>query len=192
MKKTILVVMACIMFTSLSFASNYAGPANVSINKNGKLVEVSYKSDLKSDVTVSIYNSRNKKVFTETLYNMDAFKRPYNLSSLPEDNYTVKVTDRSGNEIQSVMHTVAKPETHYRLIPLQGDEGKYILSAASKTRGELNINIYDVHQRNIYSANANIEKEYAMLLNMTKHKGKFTVEVSDKEGASKIFEIEVQ
>ena len=67
-------------------------------------------------------------MFTETLYNVDGFVRPYNVSGLTEGVYTIEVSDRGNRHQETIEIVKDRAEKLAHVLKVAGDEGKYLLT----------------------------------------------------------------
>src|SRR5882724_2015142 len=92
--------------STLAFAN--AGDSSVAVVAGGSkgVFKVLYKSASATRVEVTIMNSRNEVVFTESFKKMNEFARPYNFNGLPEGEYTIEVKDGFGKKIEKVNYSL--------------------------------------------------------------------------------------
>ncbi len=187
MKKISLVVVG-VLFCTLVFANGTdepIAPSSVAVtNSSGSsLFKVYYSAYIEDDVTVSIFNQSGKLVFIEKLRNTDGFIRPYNFERLDEGDYTIEVENEDSKHVEKVHYSAGKIEKMINIVKL-ADEGKYLLTVASKGADNVTINIYDDHNELIHSQERFVEREFAEVINL-KNRKTFTIEITDSSGLLK-------
>jgi hypothetical protein len=155
----------------------------VTNSSGSSLFKVYYSANMEDDVTVSIFNQSGKLVFTEKLRNTDGFIRPYNFERLDEGDYTIEVENDGGKHVEKIHYSAGKIEKMINVVKL-ADEGKYLLTVASKGADNVTINIYDDHNELIHSQERFVEREFAEVINL-KNRKTFTIEITDSSGLLK-------
>lgn len=119
MKKILSVLVMLMVISSVAFARRMDNPvaaAGVAVMKNGSTFKLFYKGAQHSDVKVSIVDARDHVVFSEVIKKVEGFMRPYNFSNLPEGNYTIEVSDKSGRYIEKISYNKGKVEKLANLV----------------------------------------------------------------------------
>jgi hypothetical protein len=186
--KKISLLFAGVLFCTLVFANgtDEPGPSSsvaVTNSKGSSLFKLYYTAYMADDVTVTIYNQFGKLLFTEKMKKTDGFVRPYNFERLGEGDYTIEVENEEGRHIEKVHYSAGKIDKLINIVKL-ADEGKYLLTVASKGADNVTINIYNEINQLIYSQDRFVEKEFAEVINL-KNRKTFTIEVADSKGLLK-------
>jgi hypothetical protein len=189
MKKFILVSAVCLFVTILSFGGNgdkVIAPG-FSVIQHGPVLKVLYKGIKSNRVKVSILDSRMHSIFSETMMKTEGFTRPYNLSNLPEGEYTIEVTDESGSASKKVVLKRKKNEKSFKVSKVHGEDGKVLLTIGKLAQG-FQIQIVDSHGDIIYKEERDLKGDFAQVYDISSLRGGATVIVSDSHGNYEKFE----
>jgi len=186
--KKISLLFVGVLFCTLVFANgtDEPGPSSsvaVTNSTGSSLFKLYYSAYMPDDVTVTIYNQSGKLLLSEKMKKTDGFIRPYNFERLDEGNYTIEVENDEGRHIEKVHYSAGKIDKLINIVKL-ADEGKYLLTVASKGADNVTINIYNTSDELIYSQERFVEKEFAEVINL-KNRKTFTIEVTDSNGVLK-------
>lgn len=187
--KTFSLFLAGVLFSTVVFANGIDEPgesaASVAVTNpaGGSLFKLFYKAEESGTVKVSIFNTKKKLVFTETLRHVSGFLRPYNFDGLAAGDYSIQIEDNSGKRVEEITYGLDRVEKLVSLIKL-ADEGKYLISVKTKSTDKVNINVYNEFDQLIHSQVKRVEDNFAEVLNL-KNINKFTIEVSDNQGLLK-------
>ena len=186
MKKTLLIFSMLLVVGSSVMARRLEIPAKVGVSflKQGTTVKVFYKAATASDVNVRIYDTHGNLKFKETLRKVDGFVRPYNFDGLQKGDYIIEVTDRTGQYVEKVKNSAESNRPQARLIRLQGDERKYLLTISNQKNERLFVKIFDTQGELVYEEPADITSNFSQVYNLERISNKFRVEVTDVEGNS--------
>ena len=188
MKKIFSALVLAVVIGSSAIAGGIDNPAassGVAVVKQGTTFRLYYKGNESSNVKVSILNSDKKVVFTETLYNVDGFVRPYNFTNLEDGQYTIEIADRSNKHSESIEVSRGKVEKLAHILKVTGQEGKYLLTVSNKKTDDLTVRIFDGSNQMIYDEVQSVSSDFAKIYNLKKYTGKFTFEVTDGNGNTK-------
>jgi len=188
--KKISLLFVGVLFCTLVFANgtDEPGPSSsvaVTNSTGSSLFKLYYSAYMAADVTVSIYHPSGKLLLKEKMKKTDGFIRPYNFERLGEGDYTIEVEDENGRHIEKVHYSAGKIDKLINIVKL-ADEGKYLLTVASKAADNVMINIYNEKNELIHSQERFVEKEFAEVINL-KNRKIFTIEVTDSKGLLKTF-----
>jgi hypothetical protein len=187
--KTFSLLLAGVLFSTVVFANGIDEPgesaASVAVTNpaGGSLFKLFYKAEESGTVKVSIFNSKKKLVFTETLRHVSGFLRPYNFDGLAAGDYSIHIEDNTGKRVEEITYGLDRVEKLVLLVKL-ADEGKYLISVKTKSTDKVNINVYNEFDQLIHSQVKRVEDNFAEVLNL-KNINKFTIEVSDNQGLLK-------
>ncbi|RAV98400.1 hypothetical protein [Pseudochryseolinea flava] len=185
--KKILSMIVAIAISGAVFANNSARVSGTDaiVTNNGANVKLYYKSQTTSKVVVSIYNESHKLVFSETVHQENGFARPYNFSNLEEGTYTIDVNDGGAHYAKQVTYKKEKrekSEMHARLTQVVGETGKYILSIPKSAYKTVTVKIYNESNRLTYSAEEQLDGDFAKVYNIGRFGSKVSFEVQDAKG----------
>lgn len=187
--KAFSLLLVGVLFSTGVFANGIDEPgksaASVAVTNpsGGSLFKLFYKAEESGTVKISIFNTKNKLVFTETLRHVSGFLRPYNFDGLAAGDYSIEIEDSTGKRVEEVTYGAEHVEKFVSLVKL-ADEGKYLVSVNTKSADHVNINVYNEFDQLIHSQVKRIEDNFAEVLNL-KNINKFTIEVSDSQGLLK-------
>ena len=187
--KKISLLIAGALVSSLTFA----GPLDESFKSNSGMAVVKtnstsykliYKSEEASDVKVEIFNAKNALVFSETIKKSNGFARPYNFEKLAEGEYTIKLDNGSNWLTETVdFH----PDRNIKLAHLTHlKDGKYLLTVVGEKENRLAIRIYNEEGELIRNDIEPVFGNFAQVYDLSLVPGRFTFQISDKSGATKI------
>lgn len=186
MKKTLSVLVVLMVVSSVVFARRMDNPgtssSSAAVVKTGNTFKLYYKGSEQDDVKVSIHDASGRIVFSETIKDIEGFVRPYNFAHLPEGDYSIKVTDRSGRQIQKISYKHEKAEPLAHLLKVSGSNAKYLLTVSNQADGDVTVKIYDGSNNIIYNKKEPASKEFAKIYNLEGIAGQFTFEVTDQKG----------
>lgn len=186
--KKMMTMMAGLLFSTLVFAGGTgdepSSASGVAILHGGEGVfKLLYKGAKVSDVKISIADARNKLVFNETVKSVDGFMRPYNFSALKEGEYTITITDGSGEKVEKVSYRSSQVSKLVSIKPV-GEQGKYLLTAAGKGSERITVNIFDSADNLVYNESKSTLGDFAQVYNLTKIHGSLTFEIVHENGVA--------
>ena len=187
--KKISLLFVGVLFCTLVFANGTDEPtvstSSVAVtNLSGSsLFKLYYTAYTAGDVRVSIMDHSGKLVFTEKLKKTDGFIRPYNFERLAAGDYTIQIENADGKRVEKVHYNAGKIDKQINIVKLP-EEGKYLLSVASKSADHVHVNIYNVKDELIHSQVNFVNKQFAEVFNL-KGIQAFTIEVTDSNGLLK-------
>lgn len=186
MKKIVLLFVG-----ALSSAYTFAGspdenPKSVSgmevVKRDDNSFKVIYKSEEESDVKIEIYDDRKIMVYHETIKHSSGFARPFNFNALSDGDYTVRL-DNGSSEMTKII-SMGKPEKLAHLINL--NNGKYLLTVSGKGEDKIHVKVSNDQGETIHTETTSVFGDFAEVFDMSGINGKFTFEVSDSRGLSKV------
>jgi hypothetical protein len=186
MKKFLtVVVVLTVGFNSVVNANEIdkpKSPVGVAVVNTGSVFKLFYRGTKSDNVTVTIYNAQNEKVYREKLSHIVNFVRPYNFSSLPEGSYQIVLEGADGKQVQNVVYKRHNNAKLMDLMRVAGSPGKYVLRISNKGPESLQVKIYDKSQSLVYEGKENIEGDFAKVYDLSDIGNDFFVEVTDKSG----------
>ncbi len=166
------------------------GMAVVKSNSGFKLF---YRGTNSGNVKVSIINSKGEQVFKETLHNVESFVRPYNMSSLGEDEYTVQLTSSDGKLIDKVAYTKETMADHVRVVAVKNSPNKFLMSLANKTGAEnVEVKIYDKDNNLVFQQSEKVSGDFAKVYSLKQLRDHVIFEVTTDNGVSTSFVSNIQ
>jgi hypothetical protein len=183
MKKGLSILVLLITIGSVGFARVSDAPTlGVAILQNGSTVKLLYRAGQTNDVKVLIYNEENMLVLTEKFRNVDGFLRPYNFSELPKGNYRFELIDDNGRTVEQIAYTNEKVEKIAKLISIDGNDKRLVLSVPNKHDDVLTITILDEFSNVLYAATERINGDFAKVYNLENFEGRIRFSVVDQNG----------
>ena len=189
MKKTLSVLVVLMVFSSVVFARRLDNPGatpSAAVVKIGTTFKLYYKGSQQADVKVSILDAGNHLVFSETIKDVEGFVRPYNFENLPEGDYTIKISDKNGRQIEKISYKQEKSEALSHLLKVAGTDAKYLLTVANRGESDVTVRIYDNANKMIYSQKEKVSSDFAKVYNLEGIGGEFIFEVTDETGTTSI------
>jgi hypothetical protein len=157
-------------------------PTGMSVIKKGSIVKLYYRGEEAGKVKVKISNEDGDIVHLETLQNTDGFMRPYNLSFLPEGEYTIQLIDEKGTRTHKIMHSFASATRIAHLSRLKDGGNKFLLLVPNEGQDSLTIKIYDDANSLVYEDTQEIHTDFAKVYTLKQIAGKVSFEVTDSDG----------
>jgi hypothetical protein len=189
MKKILSVLIMLGVTSSVVWAGSVEKPGatpHFAIVKEGATFKLIYKGAQPMDVKVHIRDEHNNIVFTEVLRRIDGFVRPYNFSKLPEGIYSIAISNQLGTQVESVQYDGSRQEALAHLTKVAGSE-KYVLTVPRRDSNGFTVRIYDSANRVIYDKEESSAGDFAKVYNLDELSGKFLLEVTHENGATKTF-----
>ena len=174
MKKTLVIAALLTVLSSAVFASegeSTTAKASTEVRKSETQVfNLVYKGATSERVDVRIVDENDNILFSESIKNLNAFARPYNLSQLPEGTYTIKVTDSNGTKVHEIHNyknpaKVVEKSLHFVRLTKVTD-GKYQLTIGNQGVNDAQIEIYDNNQNLLYRNTELLNGNYAKVYNL--------------------------
>jgi hypothetical protein len=173
------LVIACMM--SLSAIATSPSSMTVTTTSNGSVFNINYKTTEAENVKVSIINSLNQTVFSETINNVVSFVRPYNFSQLAEGEYTIVVADKRGKQAEKVSYSLNKIASFISVSEMAHSENKYALNVNNNGSEVVYVKIYDGNEELIHEQNVEVTGSFGLIYNLS--------QVKSTVGSSVTFEI---
>ena len=182
MKKILILVFVAIAISHANAnGADPKAPLGMSVIKSGNICKLFYRGEVAGNIEVTIYNENGRPVFSEVIRNKDNFMRPYNLSTLPEGNYTIALNDGQTTRVEKISHFNRKVSRVARLIKVNNTEHKYLLAVPNAGNDVLTITVFDQHNSMVYKGTEPVRGDFAKVYNL-KGDGRFLFQVSDRQG----------
>ena len=164
-------------------------PSNVTFSvvpvKGSAVYKVIYKKEGSTRVKVSLYNSANQVVFTETI-NQDGFIRPLNFAGLAPGEYTFEAVDGASKVFEKIVYKTEISAPSDKLVhvsKINGQDQRFVLSIANAKNEAFVINIYGQNGEVIFTENTTVDGSNAKIYNV-KNGRVSRVEVVDAAGVA--------
>jgi hypothetical protein len=186
--KKMYLMLAAVAFVSVALpteaaAKNSKALAGIAVIKSNATYKLIYKSELRSDVKVEIYDSRNAVVYYEVIKMSDGFTRPYNFANLPEGDYKIRVDNGSNWLTETVSHKAGKVEKTAHLTAL--NDGRYLLSVPGAGAQTIDVRIYNEAGKVLHHSKQDTQGGLAAVYNLNEIKGAVLFEITDSTGLTK-------
>lgn len=186
MKKTLSIFSLLAMLSSVVFAGGIEDPKASStmamMKKDNKHVQVFYKGDKATNVQISIYDSENKRKFSEVVKNSEGFSRPYDLSKLKAGEYRIEMNDGINTIVETVNTQASAPTFLLQVIKLQHEANKYVVMASHKNASSLTIRIEDTAHNLLLEHNDTMHEQYAKVFTLSENLQHCTFIVTNNKG----------
>jgi hypothetical protein len=187
MKK--LLTIASVLFSTAMFAAgtgnNYSASLSGAavVKTTASTFKLYYKSEVSTDVKVSIYNEAKSLVYFEKIKNTSGFIRPYSLENMEEGNFTVTIEDHAGTTVQKISTIPVDNSKLVNVLKLNNGEAKYLLTVGGKGEESILFNIYDGQHNLVHSEAKTVNGDFAQIYNLSKVKGTPSFEVLHQNGS---------
>jgi hypothetical protein len=173
--KKIKLMRSSITILFFLFAVSIASASSLEITPSSNAVyNVYYKGTAATSVKVTIFNSKNRVVFTETIYSA-GFRRPYNFRELPAGQYKVVVSGKDGEQVQTIDHKVvaaSSTKSLIRVTSLSGNDDRYLVTIANSSSQNVWIRIYNNGQGLVHEEKITVDGSAAQVFNLSKIQGR--------------------
>ncbi|MEP2773694.1 MAG: hypothetical protein ABJH05_16190 [Fulvivirga sp.] len=152
-RTTLMVAMLLVVATAFATEKDKPNPKKVAkktvavMNNSPQKFKLVYLEQAKGLVKVSLKNAQGQIVHAKAIKNKEGFAQPYDLSELPNGEYTFKVINPDGSEVEETV-TLEKPsnEPNFAANVLNvNDAKKFRLAVVNKDETALptSIKLYD-------------------------------------------------
>lgn len=196
MKNTVKLVAALLIVISSASVSasvdsaslaSYCKVMPVEDEKSFKLI---YNSPISENVEIKLLDSRNEVVYTERVNETSSFAKSFDLSSMPEGVYVIKVTSDDYVYTQPVNVTSWKAESLHMTVAETGS--RYALVGKNQSKKDVTFFILDEDGNSLYKevieAGKDVQKVYN-LKNVLGQKASFVLYGEGKVLKEKVYEL---
>jgi len=136
------------------------------------------------NVKVSIYNSSNVLVFTETINGVTSFKRPYNFSNLSQGEYTIVLEDKNGKQLQNVSYRMNTVNSFIHVSEVANAENKYILNVTNDGTESVYVKILNSDNEVLHEQHLKVTGTFGLVYNLSqvKSSSEVTFEITTSNG----------
>lgn len=188
MKK--IVKLSLILVAVLTTMNINAAEGDISLFvRKGKGKKVSFAMNEVKNISLSIYDSKDKLIHTENVHSDKAISRTYDLAALPNGTYfleaetsakivryAITVVGETAALSQTISSEVFKPV-------LKNKNGEISLSILNLDKSPVNIKIYDIYENELYNTTVSEEQvihKFFDIKNFPKEKYTFVMSYDDK------------
>lgn len=179
--RTFLSALVLSVSSTLAFANDDESSMAVVIGENSYIFKVVYKAASANRVQVSIRNTQNEVVFTESFNKMNGFTRPYNFNGLPEGEYTIEVEDNQGKKVEKVDYHLGKVNSLIKVTKLSHELSKFMVSVPNQGKNKINVLILNEQGDMLFEETRKVTGDFGIVYNLV-NAGSYTFVVSDKSG----------
>lgn len=135
---------------------NASSPLSVKSIETGKYV-IQFDSDITENLRLNIYDEKGAKLDTKMIKKGKAFKITYDLNSLPEGNYRVKLSSETVNLTTNINHV--KNAKSFFKAHIKAEEGnkKLNVRVVRHDMKPVTITIEDKNNRVIFTESINVD-----------------------------------
>ncbi len=149
-KVLLVALLTVISATVFAYVEKEDSEVKIVPNKDGKTYRVIFKSSAEENVSVSILDKNQKKIYASNIIKSDGFSKPYDLSNLPVGDYTFLVETESTKFNQKVdLRDIT--ESDISLTKLNKSNGKVQLLCFDRSHAPLSVFIYDANDDLVYN-----------------------------------------
>jgi hypothetical protein len=134
----------------------------------GNVFTLHYQTPPAGTVKVSILNSDNKVVFSESINESIGFTRPYNFSQLEKGEYKIIVQDKSGRQEQIVRYGMNETKSYIRISEMNKEESRFVLNIGTSLNQRVTVRIYDNAKGLVHEQEIEVDGNYGMIYNLSK------------------------
>jgi hypothetical protein len=180
MKAKFLMAAAIVLASTAAFADPVV-PRVAVLNLNDGIFKVIYQGQSTGSVRMTIINSSDDVVFSESTQNTGGFVRKVNFSGMAPGEYTIEIADKVGKAVQKVTYG-KQPSVKTVRVTRLGNEQKYLLAVANTGAEQLNVRIFDGSDNLVHTEVRNIEGNFGLVFNLANVSGTPSFEVTDGAG----------
>lgn len=188
MKKILSIYFILITMSSVALAGGIDNPKASSkmaiMQKNADHIQLFYKNTKEATIEVSIYDSENKLLFTETIRKSNGFIRPYDLSTMKEGEYTVVVNDGTEKFVEKIS-TYDRPQPLLSNLISMKRNGTYLLTVADQSAKSFVVRITDIKNNVLFEQKESMNKQYSKIYNIKPEIEGLKFSITTDQGATK-------
>lgn len=189
------------LFTLLLVSvASFAGTGNDPKNENAKNIEsiavVKYADNVKlfytkknsEKVKLTIYDSEGKTIGTSYVNNEKGFIQPFNFNGLPYGDYSIKIEDQDGINLQKFTHAATASSIKSSVYDIN-NTNRYKLFVLNQKDSPISIKVYNEDSEIVHEQKVEDKEAFSQVIDLSKAGGeKFTFQVSN--GVDTSFEVQ--
>ena len=168
---------AFLFITAFSLASVFANASNpegkellnLTVKSEG-VVSLTYSALAKSPARINIIDAKKTLVFSERITNNYGLLRNYNISALPEGEYTFEVIDNGVKTIKTITYKkqLATEAKDLKVEVTPTEAGKYSLTCKGVDGKEVFVAIYSKTEGIVFQDNIDSRKDFSRVYDLSK------------------------
>ena len=169
MKTKSLLIAVMVMLSAVGATFGVDKPSTVGLAivpvKGKQVFKIIYKGESTGNVKVSVANSSNTVLYTDTFSNVDGFILPLNFSDVEYGEYTVNVTDATGKRTEKLSYlpqVVSATAIHITKI---NGENKYLVAVPAQGDQVVNVKIFDQSNNLLHDETKEVSGDFGQIYN---------------------------
>jgi late competence protein required for DNA uptake (superfamily II DNA/RNA helicase) len=158
----------------------------VKATDNTDVFNITYKSEEKSNVKITILDENKTVVFTEVIQNIASFVRPYNFSTLEEGKYTIIIEGKNGRQAETVNYTKNHVTSYVRIAQMVNEENKYVLYVHNNGTETIRLNILGKDGNLLHEQSMSVTGSSTLVYDLNKVKDKENITFQVITGSGKV------
>lgn len=150
------------------------------------IVMLIYKTTQVGNVKISILNSKDEVIFTESL-KMGSFTRPYNFNDQQQGDFKIVVEDKEGKTEKKFSYSVKKVESSIVVTKIVNAKNKFLLSVENKEPDQINVRILGDDKNVLHEESITVNGKLAVVFNVSETVTHPVFEVAGNSGDWKTF-----
>jgi predicted DNA binding protein len=145
-----------------------------------------YKAKQVENVKISILNSKNELIFTESL-KLASFSRPYNFNDQGQGDFKIIVEDKEGKTEKKISYTLRKVESVVAVTKIANAKNKYLLAVENKESDQIAVKILGNDKNVVHEEVISVNGKFAVVFNVSETVTNPVFEVAGSDGVWKTF-----
>lgn len=188
-RNVVLTVAMVVMSFTLALANDPTSKLVVLSSADSEIFKVIYQGNTEGQVMLQVADRQGNIILTETTNGIQRFMRPVNFSGMPYGMYAITVKDASGVQTQYISYQanagiekVTASEFAAQIHIARLKDGKYLFTAASKTKGTINVTILDENNNVLQENKFTVANALALVYNFKSVEGRPVFRIQDEAG----------